>query len=132
MDWILIGCFIKLSVQMFQSLIITYRRGNLVYLHWGCTSFYRSLSYPLRSLGIYTFSISCLFNNIFKPPEFIFICLGGEGGMKCWKNLFLVGDSLLRQLKIFYGVWVFPPPFYYVDFHVLQGPISKKMAIREE
>ena len=29
--WILIGCFMKLSVQKFQQLIVIYRRGNFVY-----------------------------------------------------------------------------------------------------
>ncbi len=47
----LIGCFIKSSVQPFQPLILIYRRDNIVYYHWGCTSIYRPLSYPFRSLG---------------------------------------------------------------------------------
>ena len=40
----------KLSVQKFQQLIVIYRLGNFVYNHWGCTSIYRLLSYPFRSL----------------------------------------------------------------------------------
>ena len=31
-----------------------YRRGKFVYHHYGCTSIFRSLSYPLRSLNIDT------------------------------------------------------------------------------
>ena len=50
--WILIGWFIKLSVQMFKPLIVICSRGNFVY-HWGCTQIYRPLSYPFRSLEIY-------------------------------------------------------------------------------
>ena len=42
--------FIKLSGQTFQPLILIYRRGNFVYHHWECTSIYRPLSYPFRSL----------------------------------------------------------------------------------
>ena len=38
--WILIGWFIKLSVQSFQPLIVIYGRGNFVYHHWECTSIY--------------------------------------------------------------------------------------------
>ena len=42
--WILIGWFIELSVQTFQTKIVIYRWGNFVYHHWGCTSIYRRLS----------------------------------------------------------------------------------------
>ena len=42
--------FIKLNVQTFQPLILINRRGNFVYTHWGCTSIYRPLSFPYRSL----------------------------------------------------------------------------------
>ena len=41
---------IELSVQTFQTLILTNRRGNFVYYHWGCTSIFRSLPYLFRSL----------------------------------------------------------------------------------
>ena len=47
---ILIDRFINLNVQTFQSLIVSYRRGNFVYYHCGCTSIYRPVSYPLRSM----------------------------------------------------------------------------------
>ena len=50
LQWILIGCFIKFSVQTFQPLILITRMGNFLYHYWGCTSIYRPLSYPLRSL----------------------------------------------------------------------------------
>ena len=56
LKWILIGCFIKLSVQTFQPLILIYRSGNFVYYYWGCISIYRPLNYPLRSLSCYLFS----------------------------------------------------------------------------
>ena len=55
LKWILIGCFIKLSVQTFQPLILIYRSGNFVYYYWGCISIYRPLNYPLRSLSSYLF-----------------------------------------------------------------------------
>ena len=57
---ILIGCFIKLSVQTFKPLIVIYRRGNLVYLHLGCISINRPLTYPFRSLFFYSFFQVCL------------------------------------------------------------------------
>ena len=41
---ILIGWFMKLSVQTFQPLISIYRRVNFVYHHWA--SIYQPLSYP--------------------------------------------------------------------------------------
>ena len=47
---ILIGWFIKLSCQMFQPLIVIYRRGNFVYHDCGSTKIYQTLSYPFRSL----------------------------------------------------------------------------------
>ena len=37
---------------MFQQLIVIYRRDNFVYHHLKCTSIYRPLSYPFRSLDI--------------------------------------------------------------------------------
>ena len=58
--WILIGWFFKLSVQMCQRLIVIYRRGNFVYHPWGCTSIYRSLSYPFRSLDFLLKSNACI------------------------------------------------------------------------
>ena len=45
-DWLVS----QLSVLTFQPLIIIYRRGNFMFYLWGCISFYRSLSYPFRSL----------------------------------------------------------------------------------
>ena len=50
--WIVIGWFIKLSVQTFQPLIVINRRDNFVYHYWECTSIYLPLSYPFRSLGL--------------------------------------------------------------------------------
>ena len=50
LNLILISWFIKLSVQMFQPLILVYGRKNFVYNHWACISIYRPLSYPFRSL----------------------------------------------------------------------------------
>ncbi len=35
---------------MFQPLIVIDRMGDFMYHHWGCTSFYRPLSYLFRSL----------------------------------------------------------------------------------
>ena len=37
-------------VPICQPIILIYRRGNFVYHHLGCTSIYRPLSYPTRSL----------------------------------------------------------------------------------
>ena len=48
--WILIGSFIKLSIQMFQPLIVIKRRSNFVYHPWECTLIYWPFSYPFRSL----------------------------------------------------------------------------------
>ena len=45
-----LGWFIKVSVQTFQPIIVIYRRGNLVFYHWECTSIYRPLSYPFGPL----------------------------------------------------------------------------------
>ena len=45
-QWVLIGWFIKFSVQTFQQLIWIYKRGNFVL----CTSIHWPLSYPFRSL----------------------------------------------------------------------------------
>ena len=48
----LIGWFVKLSVQTFQPQIFIYKRDNFVYHYWRCTSIFRPLSYPYRSLLI--------------------------------------------------------------------------------
>ena len=46
-----LGWCIKLSVQKFQPLILIYKRDDILVNHdWGCTSIYRQLSYPFRSL----------------------------------------------------------------------------------
>ena len=42
------GWFIKLSVHKFQ--IVAWVILCIINHYWGCTSIYRSLSYPLRSL----------------------------------------------------------------------------------
>ena len=52
LQWILIDWLIKLSVLMFQPLIVTYRRISSVCLHSGWTSINRPLSYSFRSLGL--------------------------------------------------------------------------------
>ncbi len=46
---ILFVWLIKLSVKIFQPLIVMYK-VNFVYYYWGCTLIYRPLSYPFRSL----------------------------------------------------------------------------------
>ena len=45
------GCLIKLSLLIFQPLIVIYRSGNAVYHHWGYTSIYWPFSYQSISLG---------------------------------------------------------------------------------
>ena len=44
---------------MFQQLIVLYKIGNFVYhqYHWGCTSIYRPLSYPFKSVDIDRFKL---------------------------------------------------------------------------
>ena len=44
--WIVIGWFIKLSVNTFQPIIVIFRKDSIVYHHWGCKSTYWPLSYP--------------------------------------------------------------------------------------
>ena len=56
---IVIGWFIKSSVKTFQLIIVMYRRGNFVYHHLECTSIYRPLSYPFRSLKTRTMLSIC-------------------------------------------------------------------------
>ena len=50
-DWLVI----QLECSHDQQLILMNRMRNFVYLHWGCTSIYRPLSYPFRSLPHTTF-----------------------------------------------------------------------------
>ena len=47
--------YLGLSVKTFQTLIVIYGRCNFVYHHWKCTSIYRSLCYPFRSLQLCIF-----------------------------------------------------------------------------
>ena len=56
---LLIGCLIKLSVQMFQPLILIYRRCTFVYHYWRCTSICRPLSFPFRFQIAYQPSLNC-------------------------------------------------------------------------
>ena len=49
----LIVCFMKLSIQTFEPLIIIYRRGNFVYQHCGYASVHEPVSYPVRSLNLF-------------------------------------------------------------------------------
>ena len=44
------GCFLTRIVQTFEPIILIYRRADFVYHGCECTSIYRPLSYPLRSL----------------------------------------------------------------------------------
>ena len=52
-NWILIGQFKKLIVQTFQQQIWIYRRGNFVFLHWGCILIHWQMSYPCRSMTVH-------------------------------------------------------------------------------
>ena len=65
----LIGWFIKLIVQTFQAIIVMYRRGNFVYHHWGGTYIYLLLSYPFRTLSIYSIMGSNLICLILRKRE---------------------------------------------------------------
>ena len=47
--------FFEFCFKSFQPLIVIYRRGNFVYHHWVCTSIYRSLSFPFRSVFLMLF-----------------------------------------------------------------------------
>ena len=40
--WILIGWFIKMSIQTIQQLIVIYRMGNFLHYFWRCPSIYRA------------------------------------------------------------------------------------------
>ena len=64
--FILNGRFVKISVQTFQFLIVIYKRGNFVNHYVGCTSIYRPLSYPFRSLWVYTLQSSRIKDYVYK------------------------------------------------------------------
>ena len=75
--WILIGWFTKFSFQSCQPLILIYRTGNFLYHHYGCTSVYRPLSYPFKSLYISPLCLlgaKLLYNSIIQKK----ICWNGE------------------------------------------------------
>ena len=75
----MIGLFIKLSVQMFQPLIVIYKRGNIVYHHWGCAFIHRLLSYPFRSLKLYPIPAKlfyfCILRVILRIRNFNFLLM---------------------------------------------------------
>ena len=50
-----LGFLIGWLIQTFQRLILIDVKGKFVYENFGCTSIYRSLSYPFRSLIYITF-----------------------------------------------------------------------------
>ena len=55
--------FWHFSLQTF--LIVIYRRRNFVYHHWRCTSIYRPLSYPFRSM------VKPMFTTPHSPPPYL-------------------------------------------------------------
>ena len=63
-------------VLTFQPLTLIYRRGYSVYHNWGRTSIYRPLSYPFRSLGIFTEYSSCLSSIAAEKITFPLKCNG--------------------------------------------------------
>ena len=79
----LIGWFIKLSVHTFQSPILIYGMGNSLYHEWGCTSIYRLLSYPLRSLVVLLWINPFLFSKSYHNK---FSCSQGEMEKKLLMN----------------------------------------------
>ena len=46
-EFLYLCCFIMFSIIV-STIILINRRVNFVYHHWGCTSIYRPLSYPIR------------------------------------------------------------------------------------
>ena len=67
------GLGIKLSVQTVQPLIVIYRRGNFMYNRAGCTSIYRSLSNPFKSLICPSFFLSVLHSVCIAAVHYVFL-----------------------------------------------------------
>ena len=55
-----------INAQTFQPLILIYRRGNFVCHDWGCTSIFRPLSYPFKSLVYPLYPWQTLWHKISK------------------------------------------------------------------
>ena len=71
---ILVGWFIKLSVQIFQQLILIYRRGNFVYLRLGIYQFIGNGLFPLAPWvhhGTYLSKISLDFDYWFQAKFWV-------------------------------------------------------------
>ncbi len=66
---ILIGWFIKLSGQTFQTLIVICRLGNFVCHHSECTLKCRSLSYPFRYLGLIPETVESMVLSVLKTNK---------------------------------------------------------------
>ena len=61
------------------------RRGNFIYYNWGCTSFYRTVSYPFRSLLIKDMNLYNYENSV------------------CHKRIVLMLNLVMFHLKVMLG-----------------------------
>ena len=94
--YMLIGWFIKMSIQTFQPLNVIYRRGNFVYQHWVCPSIYRSSFFPFRSLH------SLKPNKfVWKPAIVFWTHTISHGGINLWKPFYFYTKIKTANLLFF-------------------------------
>ena len=74
-----------------QNKVLIYKRGDFVYYHWGCTSIYLPLSYPLKPLGKFNVQIS---NR--KKNYFIMLSIDN-----CIFMGYIINDNYNKNNKIF-------------------------------
>ena len=80
LDWILIGWFLKFSVQLL-SIIVIIRRDNFVYHYWGCTWIFNHCLIPLdvyRNLNFVWVKCALLVSNKFNINPLIFFFTRGK------------------------------------------------------
>ena len=94
--WRLLLNFYWLSFQMFQPLIVLYRRGNFVYHHWRCTSIYRTLSYPFRPVSKFTLT--------FRSSNFYYCKMENSELLCIWCQIY---DSYANSFKSANGLSIY-------------------------
>ena len=95
-----------LSFQTFQPLTLFYRRCNFVYHHWGCTSIYRPLSFPFRSVCSF---IQCSIITVKNNFDFIYPHRKNDLDndniniiSNMWKSFFCDIKGTLNKVKLSY------------------------------
>ena len=130
LNLILIGWFIKLSVNTFQLLIVIYKKGNnIVYHYWGSTSICWPLSYPFRSLDLRRIrkKLTCVYFDLFCICETLY----PKTNTKTTKSIVKVffNNFVLNTLSLWQASAAATKPQIWTRLDALKFVVKKRIAI---